>query len=158
VWNLPVIFVVEDNFYAQATGTRYHLGGLDIARRAEAYGIPSVIVDGADYFAVRAATEDAVARAKAGGGPSLIEAKAGRFFGHMEGFDQQGYRAQGEVETLRSTQDPITLFVDNAGLGEPELSEVDVTVAAAVEVAVATAKAAPTPDLAELLTDVYVSY
>jgi TPP-dependent pyruvate/acetoin dehydrogenase alpha subunit len=158
VWNLPVIFVVEDNFYAQATGTRYHLGGLDIARRAEAYGIPSVIVDGADYFAVRAATEEAVARAKAGGGPSLIEAKAGRFFGHMEGFDQQGYRAQGEVETLRSTQDPIKLFVDKAGLGEPELSEVDVTVAAAVEVAVATAKAAPTPDIAELLTDVYVSY
>jgi TPP-dependent pyruvate/acetoin dehydrogenase alpha subunit len=158
VWNLPVIFVVEDNFYAQATGTRYHLGGLDIARRAEAYGIPSVIVDGADYFAVRAATEEAVARAKAGGGPSLIEAKAGRFFGHMEGFDQQGYRAEGEVDTLRSTQDPIKLFVDKAGLGEPELSEVDVTVAAAVEVAVATAKAAPTPDIAELLTDVYVSY
>jgi len=158
VWELPVIFVVEDNFYAQATGTRYHLGGLDIARRAEAYGIPSVIVDGADYFAVRAATEEAVARAKAGGGPSLIEAKAGRFFGHMEGFDQQGYRAEGEIETLRSTQDPIKLFVDKAGLGEPELSEVDVTVAAAVEVAVATAKAAPTPDIAELLTDVYVSY
>ena len=158
VWNLPVIFVVEDNFYAQATGTRYHLGGLDVARRAEAYGIPSVVVDGADYFAVRTATEEAVARAKAGGGPSLIEAKAGRFFGHMEGFDQQGYRAEGEVDTLRSTQDPIKLFVDKAGIGEAELSEVDVTVAAAVEVAVATAKAAPTPDLSELLTDVYVSY
>jgi acetoin:2,6-dichlorophenolindophenol oxidoreductase subunit alpha len=158
VWELPVIFVVEDNFYAQATGTRYHLGGLDVARRAEAYGIPSVVVDGADYFAVRAAAEEAVARAKAGGGPSLIECKAGRFFGHMEGFDQQGYRAEGEVETLRSTQDPITLFVGRAELTDAEVSEVDVTVAAAVEVAVATAKAAPTPDVSELLTDVYVSY
>ncbi|MFL6124236.1 thiamine pyrophosphate-dependent enzyme, partial [Actinophytocola sp.] len=149
---------VEDNFYAQATGTRYHLGGLDVARRAEAQGIPAVVVDGTDYFAVRAATEDAVARAKAGGGPSLIECKAGRFFGHMEGFDGQGYRGEGEVDGLRSTQDPIKRFVDRTGLSEAETSEVDVTVDAAVEVAVATAKAAPTPDESELLTDVYVSY
>jgi TPP-dependent pyruvate/acetoin dehydrogenase alpha subunit len=158
VWNLPVVFVVEDNFYAQATGTRYHLGGLDVARRAEAQGIPSVIVDGTDYLAVRAAAEDAVARAKAGGGPSLIECKAGRFFGHMEGFDGQGYRPAGEIDDLRSTQDPIKIFVDKAGLSEQETSEVDVTVDAAVEVAVATAKTAPTPDVSELLTDVYVSY
>jgi pyruvate dehydrogenase E1 component alpha subunit len=158
VWDLPVVFVVEDNFYAQATGTRYHLGGLDVARRAEAYGIPSVIVDGTDYLAVRAAAEEAVARAKSGGGPSLIECKAGRFFGHMEGFDGQGYRGESEVDDLRSTQDPIKLFVDSTGLSEQETSEVDVTVAAAVELAVATAKAAPTPDESELLTDVYVSY
>ena len=158
VWRLPVVFVVEDNFYAQATGTRYHLGGLDVARRAEAQGIPSVIVDGTDYLAVRAAAADAVARARSGGGPSLIECKAGRFFGHMEGFDGQGYRGEGEVDGLRSTQDPIKLFVDKASLTSAEVSEVDVTVEAAVELAVATAKAAPTPDESELLTDVYVSY
>jgi pyruvate dehydrogenase E1 component alpha subunit len=158
VWTLPVVFVVEDNFYAQATGTRYHLQGLDVARRAAAYGMPAVIVDGTDYLAVRAAAEEAVERARSGGGPSLIECKAGRFFGHMEGFDQQGYRGEGEVDALRSDKDPITLFVDRTALTGAETSEVDVTVAAAVEVAVATAKAAPQPDVAELLTDVYVSY
>jgi TPP-dependent pyruvate/acetoin dehydrogenase alpha subunit len=158
VWNLPVVFVVEDNFYAQATGTRYHLKGLDVARRAEAYGMPAVTVDGTDWFAVRAAASEAVERARSGGGPSLIECKAGRFFGHMEGFDQQGYRGAGEVDRLRAEADPLKIFVAKAGLAEPELSEVDVTVGAAVELAVATAKAAPEPDLSELLTDVYVSY
>jgi pyruvate dehydrogenase E1 component alpha subunit len=158
VWTLPVVFVVEDNFYAQATGTRYHLRGLDVARRAEAYGIPAVTVDGTDWFAVHAAASAAVDRARAGDGPSLIECKAGRFFGHMEGFDQQGYRGDGEVDRLRSEQDPLKLFVDKAALPESALSEVDVTVAAAVELAVATAKAAPEPELSELLTDVYVSY
>lgn len=158
VWELPVVFVVEDNFYAQATGTRYHLGGLDVARRAEAQGIPATIVDGTDYFAVRAAADEAVARARSGGGPSLIECKAGRFFGHMEGFDQQGYRGEGEVDGLRSTQDPIKIFIDKATLPAENVSAVDVRVDAAVEVAVATAKAAPEPDVSELLTDVYVSY
>jgi pyruvate dehydrogenase E1 component alpha subunit len=158
VWQLPVVFVVEDNFYAQATGTRYHLQGLDVARRAEAFGMPAEIVDGTDYFAVRAAADTAVARARSGGGPSLIECKAGRFFGHMEGFDQQGYRAPGEVENLRSTQDPIVLFTARAGLSPADVAPVDVTVEAAVEVAVATAKAAPEPSASELLTDVYVSY
>ena len=158
VWDLPVVFVVEDNFYAQATGTRYHLSGLDVARRAEAYGIPSAIVDGTDYFAVRAAAGEAVTRARTGGGPSLVECKAGRFFGHMEGFDGQGYRPEGEAEELRSTKDPLRFFLAKGAVTDEEAAEVDVTVAAAVELAVATAKAAPVPDAAELLTDVYVSY
>ena len=131
VWQLPVVFVVEDNFYAQATGTRYHLQGLDVARRAEAFGMPAVIVDGTDYFAVRAAADAAVERARTGGGPSLIECKAGRFFGHMEGFDGQGYRGEGEVEALRSEKDPIALFSARSGLTEAERAEVDVTVDAA---------------------------
>ena len=160
VWQLPVVFVVEDNFYAQATGTRYHLGGLDVARRAEAIGMPAEVVDGTDYFAVRAAAQTAVDRARGGGGPSLVEAKAGRFFGHMEGFDQQGYRGAGEVDTLRSEKDPLKLFSAKVAseVTEAELAEVDVTVDAIVEVAVAEAKAAPEPDASELLTDVYVSY
>jgi acetoin:2,6-dichlorophenolindophenol oxidoreductase subunit alpha len=158
VWELPVIFVVENNFYAQATGTRYHLRGLDIARRAEAFGIPASVVDGSDYFAVRAAAAEAVARARSGGGPSFIECQAGRFFGHMEGFDRQGYRGEGEIENLRSEKDPLKLFAAQAGLAEATLAEVDVTVDALVEVAVAEAVAAPEPDAGELLTDVYVSY
>jgi acetoin:2,6-dichlorophenolindophenol oxidoreductase subunit alpha len=158
VWQLPVVFVVEDNGYAQATGTRYHLRGLDVARRAEAYGMPAVIVDGTDYFAVRAAADAAVKRARNGGGPSLIECKAGRFFGHMEGFDQQGYRGEGEIDRLRADADCLTKFVTAAALSTEDTAAVDVTVDAAVEVAVADAKAAPAPELSELLTDVYVTY
>ena len=158
VWQLPVVFVVEDNGYAQATGTRYHLRGLDVARRAEAFGMPAVIVDGTDYFAVRAATEEAAERARTGGGPSLIECKAGRFFGHMEGFDTQGYRGEGEVDRLRADADCLATFVAAAELPDDEIAAVDATVDAAVEVAVADAKAAPDPEIADLLTDVYVSY
>jgi acetoin:2,6-dichlorophenolindophenol oxidoreductase subunit alpha len=158
VWQLPVVFVVEDNGYAQATGTRYHLRGLDVARRAEAYGMPAVIVDGTDYFAVRAATLEAAERARTGGGPSLIECKAGRFFGHMEGFDTQGYRGDGEVDRLRADADCLAAFLATAGLPADEVTAVDATVDAAVEVAVTDAKAAPDPEIGDLLTDVYVSY
>ncbi len=158
VWQLPVVFVVEDNGYAQATGTRYHLRGLDVARRAEAYGMPATIVDGTDYFAVREAMLAAAERARTGGGPSLIECKAGRFFGHMEGFDTQGYRGEGEVDQLRANADCLARFTAAAGLPADEVAAVDATVDAAVEVAVADAKAAPEPDAAELLTDVYVTY
>lgn len=158
VWQLPVVFVVEDNGYAQATGTRYHLRGLDVARRAEAHGLPATIVDGTDYFAVRAAAEAAVARARDGGGPSLIECKAGRFFGHMEGFDTQGYRGEGEVDRLRADGDCLVRFAAASGLSIEDRTAVDATVDAAVEVAVTDAKAAPDPEIADLLTDVYVTY
>src|SRR5574342_53810 len=67
--------------------------GGDVAQRAEAVGVPGVVVDGYDFFAVHAAATRAIARARAGGGPSLIECRAKRFFGHMEGWDKQGYRA-----------------------------------------------------------------
>lgn len=158
VWQLPVVFVVEDNGYAQATGTRYHLRGLDVARRAEAYGMPATIVDGTDYFAVRAAMDEAAARARSGGGPSLIECRAGRFFGHMEGFDTQGYRGEGEVEKLRAEADCLARFTASTDLPATELAAVDATVDAAVDAAVADAKAAPEPEPGDLLTDVYVTY
>jgi len=162
VWQLPVIFVVEDNGYAQATGTRYHLRGLDIASRATAFGLPAATVDGTDFFAVRDAAAIAVDRARSGGGPSLIEARAGRFFGHMEGWDRQGYRGAGEVERLRAEHDCLASFAERVIgghlLADSELSEVDIEVDALIELAVAQAKAAPEPGTGELLTDVYVTY
>jgi TPP-dependent pyruvate/acetoin dehydrogenase alpha subunit len=160
VWQLPVVFVVEDNGYAQATGTRYHLQGLEVASRARAFGLPAEIVDGTDFFAVREAAAVAVEAARAGGGPALIEAKAGRFFGHMEGWDRQGYRGEGEVERLRSEQDCLVSFGERVSevLSPTDLSEVDIEIEALIELAVATAKAAPEPGAEALLTDVYVTY
>ncbi|MDQ3403060.1 MAG: thiamine pyrophosphate-dependent dehydrogenase E1 component subunit alpha [Actinomycetota bacterium] len=162
VWRLPVIFVVEDNGYAQATGTRFHLGGRSVAPRGEAVGIPSVVVDGYDVFAVQAATAEAVARARRGDGPTLLECKADRFYGHMEGWDQQAYRLPSEIEDLRATRDCIQLFIDRVLTGESitaeELSAVDGAVRANIDAAMDEARDAKDPDISELLTDVYVSY
>ena len=162
VWRLPVVFVVEDNGYAQATGVRFHLGGRDVAARAEAVGVPAAVVDGYDFFAVHAAATEAVARARNGGGPSLIECRAKRFFGHMEGWDQQGYRAAGEVDELRTEHDCLRLLgarlVRDGSATLDELSGVDTAVRALVDTAAAAVGTAKDPDPADLLTDVYVSY
>jgi len=162
VWRLPCVFVVEDNGYAQATGTRYHLNGLDVAPRAEAVGIPAAVVDGYDYFAVRAAAARAVARARSGGGPTLLDCKAQRFFGHMEGWDQQAYRGAGEVDALRAEHDCLSLFAGavqaDGTLSRADLDAVDTAVRASVDEAVATATGAADPDIGALLSDVYVSY
>ncbi|ASW56790.1 thiamine pyrophosphate-dependent dehydrogenase E1 component subunit alpha [Plantactinospora sp. KBS50] len=162
VWRLPVVFVVEDNGYAQATGTAFHLGGMDVAARATAQGIPARVVDGYDVFAVRAAAADAVRRARDGHGPALLECRAQRFFGHMEGWDQQAYRGAGEVDRIRAEHDCIQLFLDRVTaeqqLDAAQIAAIDASVRQDVERAVAAARSAPDPDVDSLLTDVYVNY
>jgi pyruvate dehydrogenase E1 component alpha subunit len=161
VWHLPSIFVVENNGYAESTSDRFHASGVDIAKRADGFGMPGVVVDGHDFFAVYEAAGAAIDRARAGGGPSLLECKVNRYYGHFEG-DQQTYRAPGEVEELRRTRDCLDLFtrqVTSAGLVDAEeLRRVDEEVARLIDNAVADAKAAPEPDPSDLLTDVYVKY
>jgi pyruvate dehydrogenase E1 component alpha subunit len=161
VWDLPCIFVVENNGYAEATSSQYHQGGVDVAKRADGFGIPGVVVDGHDYFAVREVGGEAVRRAREGGGPTLIECKVNRYYGHFEG-DSQTYRAPNEVENIRASRDCLETFrrrVTGAGvLSADELDRIDAEVAQLIDEAVAEAKAAPEPDLAELTTDVYVSY
>jgi acetoin:2,6-dichlorophenolindophenol oxidoreductase subunit alpha len=162
VWNLPCVFVVEDNGYAQATGTRFHLGGRDVALRAAAVGIPGTVVDGYDFFAVNAAAIRAVDRARTGHGPSLIECRAMRFFGHMEGWDRQGYRGSSEVEDLRSQHDCLRQLagrlIGGGIAAQADIDRVDATVAALIDAAVAEATTAKNPDPSELVTDVYVTY
>jgi len=160
IWNLPVIFVAENNGYAEATSSTWSVATDDIADRAAAFGMPGVIVDGFDFFAVHEAAGEAVARAREGGGPTLIEVKFTRYFGHFEG-DQQLYRAD-EVKHAREHLDCLKVFrarVTEAGqLTGDQLDQIDSEVAAAVEASVVAAKAAPKPGPEDLLTDVYVSY
>jgi pyruvate dehydrogenase E1 component alpha subunit len=122
--------------------------------------MPGVIVDGFDFFAVHEAASEAVARAREGGGPTLIEVKFTRYFGHFEG-DQQLYRAD-EVRNARENLDCLKVFrtrVTDAGqLTGDQLDQVDREVATAIDAAVDAAKAAPKPGPDDLLTDVYVSY
>ncbi|MBN6038008.1 thiamine pyrophosphate-dependent dehydrogenase E1 component subunit alpha [Amycolatopsis sp. 195334CR] len=160
VWNLPAIFVAENNGYAEATASTWSVAADNIADRAAGFGMPGVIVDGFDFFAVHEAAGEAIERAREGGGPTLIEVKFTRYFGHFEG-DQQSYRAD-EVARARETLDCLKRFrgrvVETGQLTEAALDEIDASVAALIDRSVTEAKAAPKPDASDLETDVYVSY
>lgn len=161
VWNLPVIFVIENNGYAEATSRSYGTAVDSYIDRAAGFGLPGVTVDGTDFFAVYETAGELIRRAREGGGPALLECKMVRFYGHFEG-DAQTYRAADELASVRENQDCLTLFrsqVERRGvLSAAALNDVDREVAALIEQAVAAAKAAPEPAAAELLSDVYVSY
>ena len=161
VWNLPAVFVVENNGYAESTSRDYAVAVDSYVDRAAGFGLPGVTVDGTDFFAVYEAAGEVIRRAREGGGPALLECKMIRFFGHFEG-DQQTYRGRGEVEDLRANHDCIKKFsakVVGAGVVKPsELEEIDSEVKELIERAVAEAKAAPAPTAQDLLTDVYVRY
>jgi len=161
VWKLPAIFVFENNGYAEATSSKYSVSCKDIVERAQAFGMPGVQVDGHDFFAVWEAAREAIDRARSGGGPTLIEVKLNRYYGHFEG-DAQTYRAPGEVDAVRAQRDSLDLFrnrVTEAGLLDgAQLDAIDAEIKQAIDHAVAEAKAAPVPGPADLLTDVYVSY
>src|SRR3546814_1953876 len=93
IWKRPAICVVENNGYAEATSSSYTVSCGDIAKRAEAFGMPGRIVDGRDFFEVWEAAREAIERARSGDGHSLIEVKLHRYFGHFEGDAQQIGRA-----------------------------------------------------------------
>ncbi len=160
VWDLPAIFVVEDNGYAEATASEWAVGG-DIVKRAEGFGIPGYKLDGHDFFAVHEVAREAVRRARDGGGPTVLHVKLARYYGHFEG-DARTYRGPGEVEQLREEKDCLALFrsrVTEAGLLEPaQFDEIDHAAVALIDEAVAAAKASPQPAADKLLTDVYVAY
>ncbi|MFQ5773897.1 MAG: thiamine pyrophosphate-dependent dehydrogenase E1 component subunit alpha [Kiloniellaceae bacterium] len=160
VWNLPAIFVVEDNGYAETTASSWSVGG-DQVKRAEAFGMPGLRVDGHDFFAVFDAARQAVEWARSGDGPSLIHVQVNRYYGHFEG-DAMTYRAADEVERLRHERDALRLFrsrVTEAGLLEADqLDQIDGEVKTLIDEAVAEAEAGPPPGEEDLLTDVYVSY
>ncbi|MEA9391197.1 thiamine pyrophosphate-dependent dehydrogenase E1 component subunit alpha [Acerihabitans sp. TG2] len=161
VWNLPVIFVIENNGYAEATSRSYATAVDSYVDRAAGFGMLGVTVDGTDFFAVYETAGELIRRAREGGGPALLECKMVRFFGHFEG-DAQTYRAKDELESIRATQDCLKLFrsqVEQAGVVNADrFNAIDQEVAALIEQAVAQAKAAPEPTAADLLSDVYVSY
>jgi len=161
IWNLPMVFVVENNGYAESTSVDYATAVDSYVDRAAGFGVPGVTVDGTDFFAVHEAAGEVIRRAREGGGPSLLECKMIRFFGHFEG-DAQTYRAEGETEDNRSNRDCLKQFrarVTEAGVIDAgALDAIDGEVMAAIDNAVEQAIAAPLPGAADLTTDVYVSY
>jgi TPP-dependent pyruvate/acetoin dehydrogenase alpha subunit len=157
VWKLPVIFVCENNLYAQSTPSFYHLSIDSVADRGAAFGMPGVKVDGMDVFKVYEAAGEAIARARRGEGPTLVEACTYRFRAHFEG-DPAAYRSAEELEYHKG-RDPIAAFrrdVLEAGiLKRAELDVIDAAVRAEIDKAVSYAEASPMPDPAELEANVY---
>jgi len=160
IWKLPAIFVIENNGYGEATPTEHVTPVVDLAVRAGSYAMENAVVDGMDYFAVREAAAAAIQRARAGEGPTLLECKTYRFYGHFVG-DTLAYRTAAEADRWKKTRDPLALFeakaVETALVEEPSLRRIDREVAEEVDAAVAAAEQAPFPDTASVLTDVYAS-
>jgi len=157
LWKLPVVFVCENNRYAEMTPQRVHGSVEDLARRAAGYDMPGVTVDGNDVLAVLAAAEEAAARARRGDGPTLLECKTFRVRGHFEG-DPQRYKPADEAAEWKE-RDPLTrLRAYLAAPGRPgavALDAIDGEVEDAIRRAVAFADAAPLPDPAEVAMHVY---
>jgi pyruvate dehydrogenase E1 component alpha subunit len=157
VWSLPVVFVCENNGWAELTRTEEVTAG-EIVARAAGYGIPGVAVDGNDAYAVYAAASAAVASARTGAGPTLIEARTYRIREHAEGMGRFSVlREEAEVERWRE-RDPIKLHrarLVEAGVAEAELDRLDEEIKADVDAAVEFARTSPTPDPATALTDIF---
>jgi pyruvate dehydrogenase E1 component alpha subunit len=161
IWKLPCIFVIENNGYAEATSCRYSVSVTDIAERARGFNMPGITVDGHDFLAVYQAAGEAVERARADGGPTLIECKVARYFGHFEG-DTQTYRGPDEVKKVRESRDCIAALArvlrESGSTDSSELEGIERQVIAEVDDAIAYARTAACPEASDLLTDVYISY
>ncbi|MBI2864812.1 MAG: thiamine pyrophosphate-dependent dehydrogenase E1 component subunit alpha [Chloroflexi bacterium] len=157
VLKAPVIFVCENNGYAVSTSQARHQTIVDVADRARAYGIPGAIVDGNDVFAVYKAAREAIGRARVGLGPSLVECKTYRHYGHSIG-DPGRYRTQEEVDAWK-LKDPIPRLRDRlielGVMSGEQADSIDQEVAGAIESAVRFAEESPSASLEALLEDVY---
>jgi TPP-dependent pyruvate/acetoin dehydrogenase alpha subunit len=157
VWSLPVLFICENNLYMEYTAIGDVTAvGNPAADRAPAYGLPAEVLDGNDVVVVKEVVARAAARARAGDGPTVIEAKTYRHFGHSR-TDPGSYRPDEEVKQWLS-RDPLDIArarLDALGVPADAVAAVDERVARGVEEAVAGAKAAPGPDPASALTDVW---
>ncbi|MBJ8325733.1 thiamine pyrophosphate-dependent dehydrogenase E1 component subunit alpha [Streptococcus sp. CSL7591-lung] len=158
IWKLPVIFVNENNLFAESTPQWYSSGSPTIAERALAYNMPGVRVNGKDLFAVYEVAKDAIERARSGQGPTLIEAVTYRNYGHFEG-DEQKYKAPEGIEKDWADVDALEVFKDyvlkEGILTEEELLEIKKDSEDDIEAAIAFAQESPIPKPEALLEDVF---
>jgi 2-oxoisovalerate dehydrogenase E1 component len=158
IWRLPVLFICENNQFATEVPFAYAAGNPDVASRGAAYGIPGVQVDGNDVMAVWCAADQAVRRARSGGGPTLIECKTYRTRPHSEGMGDYTYRTRDEVAEWRE-RCPIKRFrrhlTETGEATAEELNAIDAEIQTEVKAASQTAEEAPWPDAANAATHVY---
>ena len=159
LWDLPAIFVIENNKYAMGTSQERASAGSDLFNRGKPYGIPGKQVDGMDVLAVREAAAIAVAHCRAGKGPYVLEMQTYRYRGHSMS-DPAKYRSREEVSKVRSERDPIDRMrgwlIDEKVASEDELKEIDRKIKDIVSDAAEFAQNSPEPDPSELYTDVLI--
>ena len=157
IWKLPIVFVCENNHYGISMSQARHQAIKDVADRAAAYNMPGISVDGNDPLAVYEAAFEAVARARAGKGPTLIECKTYRQHGHFEG-DPATYKPK-EEQAAWIAKDPLPRFarflIDNGVMSAEEVEAVDKKVAKEIEDAIGFAEAQPIPSPESSVVDVY---
>ena len=158
LWQLPVVFVIENNQYAMGTSQKRSTSTPDIYTRGEAFGIPGEAVDGMEVLAVKAAGEKAVAHCRAGKGPYILEVKTYRYRGHSMS-DPAKYRTREEVQKMRSEKDAIEnvrdLLLTGKHASEDDLKAIDKEIKGIVNEAAEFSKTSPEPALDELWTDIY---
>ena len=158
LWDLPCIFVIENNQYAMGTSQQRSTSSAEIYERGKAFGIPGEDVDGMDVLAVKAAGETAVAHCRSGKGPYILEIKTYRYRGHSMS-DPAKYRTREEVQKMRDERDPIEqvreLLLTGKHATEDDLKTIDKEIKAVVNASAEFAKASPEPALEELWTDIY---
>jgi len=160
LWSLPAVYVIENNKYGMGTSIeRSSAKSTELYHRGQAYGIPGVQVDGMDVLAVREAADKALAHARSGKGPYIMEMLTYRYRGHSMS-DPAKYRSKEEVQKVRQERDPIErlrgIMIERKAMDEARLKELDKEVKAIVSEAADFAQASPEPDPSELYTDVYV--
>lgn len=160
IWKLPVVFVCENNGWAESTPAGYAHSIDDIADRAAGYGIPGHVVDGTDAVAVYETAGSAIARARTGHGPSFLEFKTARISGHYLG-DPEKYRPK-EGRATASARDPLTHLRDrllhSGAVTADDIERLEEETRREIDDGVESAKAAPLPDPDSVAADVYVSY
>ena len=158
LWNLPVIYVIENNRYAMGTSVVRSSAQTDFSKRGISFGLEGEQVDGMDVRAVKEAGERVVARARDGGGPYILEMLTYRYRGHSMS-DPAKYRTRDEVDEVREHQDPIAQvrarLLDGGVLKEDEIKKIDGEIREIVNEAAEFSQSAPEPDPSELWTDVY---
>ena len=158
IWKLPVVFVCENNGYGMSTSTARSTAVANIADRAAAYSMPGITVNGNDFSAVAEASTEAIARARRGEGPSLIETKTYRHRGHSKS-DRNRYRTKEEIEEWKALRDPINLFeseLKQFGVMDDEaIAKLRAAVEAEIAAGIAFAKESPMPSTADVLNYVY---
>ena len=161
IWKLPVLFVCENNRYAEATPFEYAVAGGSVANRAAGYDMPGVVVDGQSALDMYEVGGEAVKRARSGAGPTLIEAQTYRYMGHFGADDPLLYRTE-EEEAYYHAKDCIEALkahlLESGVAGENEIQAIDERAAQVVADAVKFADESPLPEPEELYTDVYISY